>query len=68
MGRRKCRKTTPGHSLAGGKGALRRLPACADRANDVDVLLSGRVVANVVGDLDTASPRFRLIADEAARR
>jgi hypothetical protein len=34
----------------------------------LDVLLCGRVVANVVGDFDAASPRFRLIADEVARR
>ena len=34
----------------------------------LDVLLCGRVVANVVGDFDTASPRFRLIADGVARR
>ena len=33
-----------------------------------DVLLCGRVVANVVGDSDTASLRFRRLADEVAGR
>jgi hypothetical protein len=35
---------------------------------DFYVLLCGRVVANVVGDLDTAPPRSRHIADGVALR
>jgi hypothetical protein len=34
----------------------------------LDVLLCGRVVANVVGDSVAAPPRFRRIADAAERR
>ena len=64
--------TVPEHRLAGRKGAAPGLRCVALPpvmiVQGLDVLLCGRVVANVVGDFDTASTRFRLIADEVARR
>jgi hypothetical protein len=35
---------------------------------DLEVLLCGRVVAKVLSDFDTVPPRFRHLANGAARR